>query len=127
MFISVKCSAYVSVNYTGSSGYGREYIGSLNTFWGIKDVDDAASCVAHLVSEGLVDGSRVGIRGQSTGGYTVLQVLCVYLEVFASGASLYGISNLEILVTGTYKFESHYLFPLVFEAGTSLEDQKKIL
>lgn len=119
--------AYVSVNYAGSTGFGRKYVEALNESWGIKDVDDCASCVAYLVEEGVVDGSKVGIRGGSSGGYTVLQALCTYPDLFAGGVSLYGISNLEILATGTHKFESHYLFALMFPKGTSEADQAKIL
>jgi dipeptidyl aminopeptidase/acylaminoacyl peptidase len=119
--------AYVSVNYAGSLGYGRAYVESLNTFWGIKDVDDCASCVAYLVEQGMVDGSKIGITGGSSGGYTVLQALCKYPEIFTAGNSLYGISNLELLATGTHKFESHYLFPLMFAKGTPEAEQAKIL
>lgn len=119
--------AYVAVNYAGSTGYGRTYVESLNTFWGIKDVDDCASCVAYLTEQGLVDGSKIGIRGQSAGGYTVLQALCTYPDLFTAGSSLYGISNLELLATGTHKFESHYLFPLMFAKGASKDEQTKIL
>jgi dipeptidyl aminopeptidase/acylaminoacyl peptidase len=119
--------AHVSVNYAGSRGFGREYRESLNSFWGIKDIDDTASCVAYLAAQGLVDGTKVGITGQSSGGYSVLQALCTYPDLFAAGSSLYGISNLETLATGTHKFESHYLFPLMFVKGASEEEQKKIL
>lgn len=119
--------AYVSVNYAGSTGYGRKYMESLNTFWGVKDVDDCASCVAYLAEQGLVDGSKVGITGGSSGGYTVLQGMRLYPDVFTAGSSLYGISNLEILATGTHKFESHYLFGLMYAKGTSPADQTRIL
>jgi dipeptidyl aminopeptidase/acylaminoacyl peptidase len=119
--------AYVSVNYAGSEGYGRAYMESLNSFWGIKDVDDCASCVAYLAEQGVIDGSRVGITGQSSGGYTVLQALCTYPDLFAAGSSLYGISNLILLAAGTHKFESHYLYPLMFAKGMTPAEQEKIL
>ena len=119
--------AYVCVNYTGSLGYGRAYTESLNSFWGIKDVDDCASCVAYLVEQGVIDGSKVGITGQSAGGYTVLQALCTYPDLFVAGNSLYGISNLALLAEGTHKFESHYLFPLIFTKSTTLAEREKIL
>jgi len=48
-------------------------------------------------------------------------------EIFTAGNSLYGISNLELLATGTHKFESHYLFPLMFAKGTPEAEQAKIL
>lgn len=118
--------AYVYVNYAGSTGYGRAYCESLNYYWGIKDVDDSASCVDYLVSQGLVDGSKVGITGGSAGGYTVLQSLVTYPTLYAAGNSQYGIGNLKLLATGTHKFESHYLFKLMFPEGTPEEEQQKI-
>jgi dipeptidyl aminopeptidase/acylaminoacyl peptidase len=118
--------AFAAVNYAGSTGYGRKYVESLNYNWGIKDVDDCASCVAYLSSQGLVDGTKVGIVGESAGGYTVLNALTVYPSLFAAGNSKYGISNLANLATGTHKFESHYLFKLMFPEGTAEEEQKKI-
>jgi dipeptidyl aminopeptidase/acylaminoacyl peptidase len=119
--------AYVSVNYAGSVGYGRAYRESLNSFWGIKDVDDCASCVAYLAENGVIDGSKVGITGQSSGGYTVLQSLCTYPELFTAGSSQYGISNLTLLAEGTHKFESHYLFPLIFTKSMTPTEQEKIM
>jgi dipeptidyl aminopeptidase/acylaminoacyl peptidase len=118
--------AYVYVNYAGSTGYGRAYIESLNTLWGVQDVDDAASCVAFLAEKGWVDGSRVGITGGSAGGYTVLQALCTYPKLWAAGNSSYGIGNLKSLADMTHKFESHYLFALVFPEGTPKEEQEKV-
>lgn len=118
--------AVAHVNYAGSSGYGRAYRDRLNGQWGIADVADAASCVAHLVSSSRVDASRVGIRGGSAGGYGVLQALCVYPDLWAGGVSLYGISGLKALTEDTHKFESQYLFALIFEDDASEEDKEAI-
>jgi dipeptidyl aminopeptidase/acylaminoacyl peptidase len=118
--------AYVHVDYAGSTGYGRAYRESLNYYWGIKDVDDAASCVDYLAEKGLVDRTKVGITGGSAGGYTVLQSMVTYPTLYAAGNSLYGIGNLKLLASGTHKFESHYLFALLFPEGTSEEEQEKI-
>ena len=118
--------AFAHVNYAGSSGYGRVYRDRLNGTWGVADVADAASCVAHLVSTSRVDPSRVGIRGGSAGGYGVLQALCVYPNIWAGGVSLYGISGLKALTQDTHKFESHYAFKLILEDGMSQEEQEKV-
>ena len=118
--------AYAHVNYTGSTGYGRAYQESLNGAWGIKDVDDAASCVVFLVEKGLVDGSRVGIVGKSSGGYTVLQALIHYPALFAAGSSNYGIGNLKTLAAGSHKFESHYGTALLYPRDASAEEREKI-
>lgn len=108
--------AFVTVNYTGSTGYGRAYRDALYGNWGISDVADAASCVAYLASRSLVDVTRVGIVGGSAGGYAVLQSLCVYPDVWAGGVSYYGISDCKALIDETHKFESRYIGRLLLGA-----------
>ena len=104
--------AVVDVNYGGSVGYGRAYRQLLNGNWGIVDVDDCANAALHLVHQGLADGNRLAIRGGSAGGYTTLAAL-TFRNVFAAGASYYGVSDLTALAADTHKFESRYLDRLV--------------
>jgi len=54
----------------------------------------------------------MAIRGRSAGGYTTLGAL-TFRDVFATGASYYGISDLEALAKDTHKFEARYLDGLV--------------
>ena len=104
--------AVVDVNYGGSVGYGRAYRQLLNGNWGVVDVDDCANAALHLVHQGLADGDRLAIRGGSAGGYTTLAALA-FRNVFAAGASYYGVSDLTALAADTHKFESRYLDRLV--------------
>jgi dipeptidyl aminopeptidase/acylaminoacyl peptidase len=97
----------LDVNYSGSSGYGRDYRDRLHGSWGIVDVRDCVDGAHALVEAGLADPSRLSIRGGSAGGYTTLAAL-TSTDVFAAGISLYGIGDLEALTTGTHKFESGY-------------------
>ena len=104
--------AVVDVNYGGSTGYGRAYRERLRGQWGVVDLQDAVAAVDHLVGLGLVDGSRVVIRGGSAGGFTVLSALA-FTDRFAAGINYYGVADLESLATDTHKFESRYLDSLV--------------
>jgi dipeptidyl aminopeptidase/acylaminoacyl peptidase len=104
--------AVFDVNHRGSTGYGREFRKKLYPNWGIVDIEDAANGVQWLVSQHLVDGDKVAIRGGSAGGYTTLAALA-FQNVFKAGTSYYGISDLEILATDTHKFESRYLDQLI--------------
>jgi dipeptidyl aminopeptidase/acylaminoacyl peptidase len=104
--------AVVDVNYSGSSGYGRAYRQQLNGRWGVDDVDDAVAAALWLVDRGLADEARLAVRGASAGGYLTLSAL-TFRTCFKAGASHYGIGDLEALLKGTHKFESHYLFGLV--------------
>ena len=104
--------AVLDVNYGGSTGYGRAYREVLKGNWGIVDVDDCCNGAQYLVDRGLVDGERLAIDGGSAGGYTTLAAL-TFRDTFKAGASLYGVSDLEVLARDTHKFESRYLDSLV--------------
>lgn len=104
--------ALVDVNYRGSTGYGRAYREALNGRWGVADTLDCVAAARALVAEGLADPARLVIAGGSAGGYTTLCALTFH-DVFAAGASYYGIGDLEALAKDTHKFESRYLDRLV--------------
>jgi len=104
--------AVLDVNYRGSTGFGRAYRELLSGRWGLADVEDCINGARHLVDTGRADGARLAIRGSSAGGYTTLAALTFH-EVFAAGASYYGISDLETLARDTHKFESRYLDRLI--------------
>jgi dipeptidyl aminopeptidase/acylaminoacyl peptidase len=104
--------AVVDVNYGGSVGYGRAYRQRLNGKWGIVDVQDCINSARYLIERGWVDGNRLAIRGGSAGGYTTLQAL-TSSDFFHAGASYFGLSDLEIFVHDTHKFESRYLHTLI--------------
>jgi dipeptidyl aminopeptidase/acylaminoacyl peptidase len=111
-FFTSRGFAVVDVDYRGSSGYGREYMRSLDGQWGVYDVDDVVAAAGFLSRRGDVDVKRMAIRGGSAGGYTTLAALCFH-DVFAAGASHYGVGDLAALARYTHKFESRYLDRLV--------------
>ncbi len=102
----------VDVNYGGSTGFGRPYRESLNGTWGIVDVADCAAAATALAERGLIDRSRIVIRGGSAGGFTTLAAL-TSTDLFKAGASLYGVADLKLLASDTHKFESRYLDGLI--------------
>ena len=105
--------AVVDVNYGGSTGYGRAYRQRLNGNWGVVDLQDCLAAARFLVEQGEVDGSKLLVRGGSAGGYLVMCAL-TFTDVFAAGASYFGIADLEPFATGdTHKFESTYEHTMV--------------
>jgi dipeptidyl aminopeptidase/acylaminoacyl peptidase len=104
--------AVVDVDYGGSTGYGREYRRRLNGMWGVVDLDDCVHAAQYLADQGEVDGHRLIIRGGSAGGYTTLCAL-TFRDVFAVGASYYGLADLEPFVDDTHKFEARYSDSLI--------------
>jgi dipeptidyl aminopeptidase/acylaminoacyl peptidase len=104
--------ALVDVDYRGSTGYGRAYRNELRGAWGIVDLDDCTNAALWLADQGLADPKRLAIRGGSAGGYTTLCAL-TFRDVFACGASYFGVGDVEALARDTHKFESRYLDLLV--------------
>jgi dipeptidyl aminopeptidase/acylaminoacyl peptidase len=99
---------YVSVNYRGSTGSGREFQDQLNGAWGLADVEDARSAAEHLVSAGLADADRLVITGGSAGGYTTLMALAAQPDFWAAGVSLFGIGRVYDLKLDAHRFEINY-------------------
>jgi dipeptidyl aminopeptidase/acylaminoacyl peptidase len=104
--------AVADVDYGGSTGYGRPYRRLLDGAWGVVDVQDACAAARWLAEQGLVDGARLAIRGGSAGGFTTLAALAT-TDVFAAGASHFGVADLSALARDTHKFESRYLDRMV--------------
>lgn len=99
--------AVLDINYRGSTGYGRAYREKLYGQWGIADVADCVAGAQHLVAQGRADPRRLCISGNSAGGFTVLAALTFH-DVFAAGASYYGIGDLVSCMRDTHKFEARY-------------------
>jgi len=104
--------AVADVNYGGSTGYGRAYRELLRGAWGVVDVDDCTHAALFAASQGIADPERLAVSGGSAGGYTTLCAL-TFRDVFAAGASHYGVGDLEALARDTHKFESRYLDGLI--------------
>ncbi|KAJ7688961.1 Alpha/Beta hydrolase protein [Mycena rosella] len=129
-FFTTRGWAWLDVNYGGSSGYGRVYMERLREKWGVVDVDDCidAALILSSAPHNLIDPKRIVIRGSSGGGFTTLSALSARADarVFAAGASLYGISDLQRLTRDTHKFESGYLTMLIGADPQVLLDRSPI-
>jgi dipeptidyl aminopeptidase/acylaminoacyl peptidase len=127
-YLTSRGIAVVEVNYGGSSGFGRAYRERLRGNWGIVDVNDCANAARYLASRGLADPARLAIHGGSAGGFTTLAALC-FTNVFAAGASHFGVSDLAALASDTHKFESRYLDGLVgpFPASAAVYEARSPL
>jgi acetyl esterase/lipase len=112
LFWTSRGFAFALVNYGGSTGYGRDYRKRLDGNWGVVDVEDCVNAALWFAKSGLVDGSKMTIHGGSAGGYVAICALTFY-DVFAAGASRYGISDLEPLALESHKFEARYMDRLV--------------
>ena len=108
-FYATRGYAFLTVNYRGSTGYGRAYMLKLRGNWGIYDTEDCAAGARYLAEQGLADAERFVIYGGSAGGFTVLNSLVTMPGFYAAGVNLFGVSNHFLLATETHKFEERYL------------------
>jgi dipeptidyl aminopeptidase/acylaminoacyl peptidase len=111
-YFTTRGFAVVDVNYGGSTGYGRAYRERLYGEWGVVDVQDCVNAARFLVERGDADPERLMITGGSAGGYTTIGALA-WTDVFAAGASYYGLADLEPFASSTHKFELRYTDILV--------------
>jgi dienelactone hydrolase len=111
-FFTSRGFALAAVDYAGSTGYGRDYRCSLWGQWGVLDTQDCADAARFLAAVGQVDGGRMAVRGNSSGGLTALNALADG-GTFAAAATWYGVSDLCALAASTHDFEAHYLDRLV--------------
>jgi dipeptidyl aminopeptidase/acylaminoacyl peptidase len=84
----------VSVNYRGSTGYGRAFEDLNNHDWGGGDLRDIVTVVGILGTEGVIDSHRVGIYGGSYGGYMTLRAITAAPDVWRAGVEMFGMPDL---------------------------------
>lgn len=111
-FFTTRGFAVLDVNHVGSSGYGRQYRQGLRGLWGVVDNADIIAGVKHLEASGQIAKGKAVIRGGSAGGYAVMRALTAS-DVFAGGASYYGVADLTMLAADTHMFEARYLDGLI--------------
>lgn len=90
--------AVLSVNFRGSTGFGKEFLNAGNREWAAKMHDDLIDAVNWAVSEKIADPERVAIMGGSYGGYATLVGLTFTPDVFACGVDIVGPSNIVTLL-----------------------------
>ncbi|WP_044561753.1 S9 family peptidase [Azospirillum sp. B4] len=90
--------AVLSVNYRGSTGFGKSFITAGNLQWGRKMHDDLIDAVDWAVKSGVTTKDKVAIMGGSYGGYATLAGVTFTPDTFACGVDIVGPSNLSTLL-----------------------------
>lgn len=114
-FFANRGYAVLSMNFRGSTGYGKKFLDAGNKQWGRLMQDDITWGVKYLVAEGIADPKRVGIFGGSYGGYATLAGVTTTPDLYAAGVELFGPSNLITLMES---------IPPYWEAGRQMFYQR---
>jgi len=88
----------VQVNFRGSTGYGKSFLNAGDREWGAAMQNDLSDAVAHVISQGWADPTRVAILGGSYGGYATLAGAAFTPDLYCCGIDLVGPSNLITLI-----------------------------
>ena len=113
----------LSVNYRGSTGFGKNFINAGNGEWAAKMHDDLIDAVNWAIKEKLADKNKIAIMGGSYGGYATLVGLTFTPDVFACGVDIVGPSNLITL----YNSIPEYWKPLINSFKLMLGGDNKTL
>jgi dipeptidyl aminopeptidase/acylaminoacyl peptidase len=90
--------AVLSVNFRGSTGFGKSFINAGDHEWGRKMHDDLIDAVEWAVNNKIAQRDKVAIYGGSYGGYATLVGMTFTPDTFACGVDIVGPSNLETLL-----------------------------
>jgi dipeptidyl aminopeptidase/acylaminoacyl peptidase len=93
--------AVLMPNVRGSDGYGRAYTVSDDVERRLDSVADLAHGREWLASHPAIDGKRIGIMGQSYGGFMVMSAITEYPDLWRAAVNYYGIADFVTLLAGT--------------------------
>jgi dipeptidyl aminopeptidase/acylaminoacyl peptidase len=90
--------AVLSVNYRGSSGFGKSFIEKATHEFAGKMHDDLIDGVNWTIANGVARKDKIAIMGGSYGGYATLVGMTFTPATFACGVDIVGPSNLVTLI-----------------------------
>jgi dipeptidyl aminopeptidase/acylaminoacyl peptidase len=103
--------AVLSVNYRGSTGFGKKFVNAGDREWGRHMQNDLTDAVQWAIKEGIANPKKVAIMGGSYGGYATLAGLAFTPDLYACGVDIVGPSNLITLLQS---------FPPYWETGRKM-------
>jgi dipeptidyl aminopeptidase/acylaminoacyl peptidase len=83
----------LDIDYTGSSGYGRDFRTGIYRHMGGKDLTDQVDGAKLLVEKYGVNPKHIGLYGGSYGGFITLMAMFNEPDVFAAGAGLRSVTD----------------------------------
>lgn len=109
--------ATLSVNYRGSTGFGKAWVNAGAKEWAAAMHDDLIDAVNWAIANGITTADQVAIGGGSYGGYATLVGLTFTPETFACGVDIVGPSNLVTLLNSVPEYWESFREVLVQNVG----------
>jgi len=112
--------AVLSVNFRGSTGFGKKFLNAANREWAGKMHDDLLDAKKWAVENKIAASDKVGIMGGSYGGYATLVGLTFTPTEFACGVDIVGPSNIQTLLETI----PPYWQPMIEQFATRVGDHR---
>jgi dipeptidyl aminopeptidase/acylaminoacyl peptidase len=120
--------AVLSVNYRGSTGFGKSFINAGDHEWAGNMHHDLLDAVDWAVREKIALPDKVAIYGGSYGGYAALVGLTFTPDRFACGVDIVGPSNLATLIGSIPPYWKAFLEDMTRRIGDPrTDDGRKLL
>ena len=128
-WLSNRGYAVLSVNFRGSTGFGKEFTNAGNGEWAGKMHDDLIDAVNWAIRKKITQRDQVAIMGGSYGGYATLVGLTFTPDTFVCGVDIVGPSNLVTLLQNVPPYWVPILPVMKDRVGdwTTEEGQKSLL
>ena len=117
--------AVLSVNFRGSTGFGKDFTNAGDGEWAGKMHDDLVDAVQWAVAEGVTTPDKVAIMGGSYGGYATLVGLTFTPDTFACGVDIVGPANLNTLLSTVPPYWASFYKQLVRRMGDPETEEGK--
>ncbi|MBA2246756.1 MAG: S9 family peptidase, partial [Chloroflexia bacterium] len=97
--------AVLSLNVRGSTGYGKTFSHLDDKGLRLDAVRDVAAAVDWLRTRDDVRADRIGVMGQSYGGFMTLASICFHPDLWAAAVDVVGIANFVTFMerTGSWR------------------------
>lgn len=109
--------AVLSVNYRGSTGFGKDFISAGDGEWSRKMHDDIIDGANWAVTQGITSQDNIGIMGGSYGGFEALVGLTFTPDFFRCAVDIVGPSNLVTLLESVPPYWAPYIENLNRKTG----------
>ncbi|MEZ5500790.1 MAG: S9 family peptidase [Steroidobacteraceae bacterium] len=120
--------AVLSVNYRGSTGFGKEFVNAGDHQWAARMHDDLIDAVDYAIAKHITTADKVAIYGGSYGGYATLVGLTFTPDRFACGVDIVGPSNLMTLLESIPPYWKSFFEDLARRVGDPrTEEGRKLL
>lgn len=120
--------AVLSVNYRGSTGFGKNFINAGDHEWAGNMHNDLLDAVDWAVQEKIAIPDKVAIYGGSYGGYAALVGLTFTPDRFACGVDIVGPSSLATLIGSIPPYWKSFLEDMTRRIGDPrTEEGSKLL